>query len=96
MRLTVARSGDSTAVFVVDGDNAVNVTAVDPSLGTDLAAIIAGGADSLAQAAQAAASGTPQSLADLTLALPIARPGKVICLGLNYADHAKEGGPRST
>ncbi|WP_295381762.1 fumarylacetoacetate hydrolase family protein [uncultured Pseudacidovorax sp.] len=24
--------------------------------------------------------------------LPVARPGKVICLGLNYADHAAEGG----
>ncbi len=25
-------------------------------------------------------------------ALPIARPPKIICLGLNYVDHAKEGG----
>jgi 2-keto-4-pentenoate hydratase/2-oxohepta-3-ene-1,7-dioic acid hydratase in catechol pathway len=29
---------------------------------------------------------------DLRPALPIARPGKVICLGLNYVEHAKEGG----
>jgi len=24
--------------------------------------------------------------------LPIAHPGKIVCLGLNYADHAREGG----
>lgn len=28
----------------------------------------------------------------VTLELPFARPGKVVCLGLNYADHAAEGG----
>lgn len=28
----------------------------------------------------------------VTPALPVARPGKVICLGLNYVDHIKEGG----
>ena len=26
--------------------------------------------------------------------MPVERPGKVICLGLNYADHAREGGYR--
>jgi 2-keto-4-pentenoate hydratase/2-oxohepta-3-ene-1,7-dioic acid hydratase in catechol pathway len=29
---------------------------------------------------------------DTTLAAPISRPGKVVCLGLNYADHAAESG----
>ena len=30
-------------------------------------------------------------LAGLKFALPVARPGKIICLGLNYLDHVKEG-----
>jgi len=30
--------------------------------------------------------------ADVTFRAPILRPGKIICLGLNYADHAAEGG----
>jgi 2,4-diketo-3-deoxy-L-fuconate hydrolase len=30
--------------------------------------------------------------ADLRLGSPIARPSKIICIGLNYADHAKETG----
>lgn len=31
-------------------------------------------------------------LAGLPLLMPLARPGKVVCLGLNYRDHAAEGG----
>lgn len=29
---------------------------------------------------------------DITLACPVARPSKIVCIGLNYADHAKETG----
>jgi 2-keto-4-pentenoate hydratase/2-oxohepta-3-ene-1,7-dioic acid hydratase in catechol pathway len=32
------------------------------------------------------------AVADLTPALPVASPGKILCLGLNYIDHIKEGG----
>jgi acylpyruvate hydrolase len=31
-------------------------------------------------------------LADITLGLPVPEPGKIVCIGLNYVDHAKEGG----
>ena len=34
--------------------------------------------------------GTVTSLADVTLGPPVPRPGKVICIGLNYKDHAAE------
>lgn len=32
----------------------------------------------------------PQLPSDIRLASPVARPSKIICIGLNYADHAKE------
>src|SRR5215213_5306314 len=32
------------------------------------------------------------SLEDLILAAPVPRPGKIICIGLNYRDHAAESG----
>jgi 2-keto-4-pentenoate hydratase/2-oxohepta-3-ene-1,7-dioic acid hydratase in catechol pathway len=32
------------------------------------------------------------SLSDVTLLTPVPRPGKVICVGLNYRAHAQEGG----
>jgi 2,4-diketo-3-deoxy-L-fuconate hydrolase len=34
----------------------------------------------------------PVALDEAKLAAPVRRPGKVVCLGLNYADHAKEAG----
>lgn len=32
----------------------------------------------------------PKVLRDIRLGSPVARPSKIICIGLNYADHAKE------
>jgi len=32
------------------------------------------------------------ALNTITFKVPIERPGKIVCMGLNYADHAKEGG----
>jgi acylpyruvate hydrolase len=36
--------------------------------------------------------GASHRMADVTLGLPVPDPGKIICIGLNYVDHAKEGG----
>ncbi len=46
---------------------------------------IAGGRD-------AGAAGTDIALVDVTLLAPVPRPGKVVCIGLNYRAHAAEGG----
>lgn len=93
MRFMVCGTGAETAVYVVTGDTAVNVTAVDSRLGPDLMPIVAGGEASLRAAREAVdRAQNSVSIDGLVPALPIARPGKVICLGLNYADHAKEGG----
>jgi 2-keto-4-pentenoate hydratase/2-oxohepta-3-ene-1,7-dioic acid hydratase in catechol pathway len=34
----------------------------------------------------------PQLAAGVRLAAPLARPSKIVCIGLNYADHARETG----
>ena len=34
----------------------------------------------------------PEAGSDIKLASPVARPSKIVCIGLNYADHAKETG----
>ena len=42
---------------------------------------------------QAAASSAPRlALGDVTLAAPVPDPQKIICIGLNYRDHAEETG----
>ena len=34
---------------------------------------------------------THHQIGDITIGLPVARPGKILCLGLNYMDHVAEG-----
>ncbi|MEP2029225.1 MAG: fumarylacetoacetate hydrolase family protein [Paracoccaceae bacterium] len=91
MKYLVGETAEGTAVFVVKGKNAVNLTALDPSVGFDLMGLIANPrlTDSLAEKI-AAAKTVPVSA--ITPALPLTTPGTVICMGLNYTDHIKEGG----
>ncbi len=48
--------------------------------------------DGLARALTALDAGLPvlDGASDLRVGAPIARPGKVVCIGLNYRDHAEE------
>jgi 2-keto-4-pentenoate hydratase/2-oxohepta-3-ene-1,7-dioic acid hydratase in catechol pathway len=93
MRLAMIDQDGGAALAVVREDKVAVVAGLSGL--DDLAAVIAGGGDALAAVAKAAA-GLPvaawRPLAGVTFRLPVARPGKVICLGLNYVDHAKEGG----
>lgn len=75
------------AVFVVIDDTAV----ILDSEAHDLTSLIQGVA--AGQPLPAAKEGAARyPVAGITPNLPVARPGKIICLGLNYAEHAKEGG----
>lgn len=61
----------------------------------DMVALCASGAAGFAAAAQvaAAAPATARQPMHAVQLLPVVpRPGKILCLGLNYADHAAEGG----
>lgn len=93
MRLAMINdNGD--AVLAVVKNEMVAVIAGLPGT-ADLMGVIAGGSEALAAVGKAAA-GLPDTawrpMATVSFQLPVARPGKVICLGLNYVDHAKEGG----
>ncbi|WP_170383488.1 fumarylacetoacetate hydrolase family protein [Ruegeria atlantica] len=91
MKYLVGETSEGTAVFAVSGENAVNLTSLDAGVGTDLMGLIAnpGLSDSLADKISAAVS-VPVST--ITPALPVVAPGTIICMGLNYTDHIKEGG----
>jgi len=91
MRLLVGSVAGARAVYRVQGDEAYNLTALLPDVGVDLTALcrdagLAGTAAALTDLGPA----TP--VADITPDLPIERPGTIICLGLNYVEHIKEGG----
>jgi 2-keto-4-pentenoate hydratase/2-oxohepta-3-ene-1,7-dioic acid hydratase in catechol pathway len=91
MKYLVGKTTDGTAVFAVTGDQAVNLTALDAGVGQDLMGLIADPAVAARVAGKIA--GAPRvPVSQLTPALPVAKPGTIICLGLNYTDHIKEGG----
>lgn len=91
MKYLVGETTDGTAVFAVEGDEAVNLTALDANAGSDLMALIADPA--LAESLVAKMDGADRvPVASIKPALPVANPGTIICLGLNYTDHIKEGG----
>jgi 2-keto-4-pentenoate hydratase/2-oxohepta-3-ene-1,7-dioic acid hydratase in catechol pathway len=89
--------GNSVRLGVVEGDKAVDLQAVDGSLPGDLGEVLkhtGGDLRPLADLANKAPASARRPLAGLSYALPVARPGKIICLGLNYLDHVKEGPQR--
>ena len=91
MKYLVGETKNGTAVYAVQSDEAVNLTALDATVGSDLMALISD--PSLAESVAAKIDGAARvPLASITPALPVAEPGTIICLGLNYTDHIKEGG----
>ena len=86
-------SNGSSRLGVVDGDAVIDLHAAQPQVPADLRAALAAGVDLHAAAAAAIASDAVRMpLAQLQFAPLLIEPGKIICLGLNYFDHAKEGG----
>lgn len=74
------------------GADVVALDALGGDVPADMAGLLARGPDYLAQLAARAQDAPRRPLAGLTLLPPVPAPGKMICIGLNYALHAKEGG----
>ncbi len=86
MRFTTYLRDGQPRLAVVDGEHAIDIAA-------DLRAELSAGRDVMAAGRAALASDAPRlPLSSLTLAPLVPEPGKIVCLGLNYYDHAKEGG----
>jgi 2-keto-4-pentenoate hydratase/2-oxohepta-3-ene-1,7-dioic acid hydratase in catechol pathway len=95
MKLMMFEKGAGAALGLVEGETVIDLGAADPSQPRDLKGLIAAGPGAL-EKAKAAAAKAPASakamLGTVKPALPIGKPDKTICVGLNYALHAKEGG----
>jgi ureidoglycolate lyase len=92
MRLATFTSGGALELGVVEGDSIVSLTKAAPRLATDMIDLIARWDDVKADVERLAAKGAPQPLAGVHLLAPIPKPGKILAIGLNYADHVKETG----
>lgn len=94
MRLISYSTPQGPRVAAQRGDDFIDLNDADPQLPTCLATLLAGGSKLLAQAREAVEKGTPLDPAlwepQATKLPPIPHPGKVLCIGLNYSDHARE------
>ncbi len=75
---------------VIDGEQVISLR--ESGLG-DMLSVIAGGADALDRVRRwidGAPGGERLDLASTKLMAPIPRPPKIVCIGLNYRDHAAE------
>lgn len=72
----------------------IDLSVAAPGLPGDMGALIAqaGGLEAARQAAAQAPAAAVRPMAGVRFLPVVPRPGKIVCLGLNYADHAKEGG----
>ncbi len=76
-------------------DKVVDLSMAGDAVPASLAAMLNAGEQGLesVRTALEQGDGLPRlEVSGITHCLPVARPGKIICLGLNYSDHANEGG----
>ena len=95
MRLVTCRSPSGDTVALVEGDDVIALRDLVPDAPGEMIAVIAAREPLRARldaALRSVPAGARRPLGSVELRPPIPRPGKILCLGLNYAAHAKEGG----
>jgi len=85
-------AGEPTLLGVVDGDELIGVSQSESNLPSDVGALLAGGKPALEAVKNAISSAPRFALRDAELLSPIARPPKILAVGLNYKDHIAEAG----
>jgi ureidoglycolate lyase len=95
MKLANFHAGGDSEIGLIHGTRIVSLTRALPRLPVSMTKLIAQW-KTVRPAIEGlhlpSAPGVP--LADVVLHAPIARPGKVMAIGLNYADHVKETGAK--
>ena len=84
MRIARIRHEDRVHLARIEGDNAVLIAAESYLPRADVTI------DSIIDGIDLIADGVHVPLSEATLLAPVARPGKIIAVGLNYAEHADE------
>ena len=83
--------GEEKPGLLLDGSRRVDASAFGEDYGEAFF-----GSDGLARLAawvdEQGADALPEAPADVRLGPPIMRPSKIVCIGLNFADHARESG----
>lgn len=93
MRLMTFDHAGELRAGVVDGETIIDLTYSQGATPASIDEIIRTSATAkVAEWVKRAPAEARRPLAAVKPALPVTNPGKIVCLGLNYADHAAEGG----
>jgi 2-keto-4-pentenoate hydratase/2-oxohepta-3-ene-1,7-dioic acid hydratase in catechol pathway len=94
MRLATIQTAHGPRAAVATADAYVDLHATDPGLPKCVKSLLAASPAVRKAAAEAAASRSAVKYAANAVKLlpPVPDPGKILCIGLNYRDHAIEGG----
>jgi 2-keto-4-pentenoate hydratase/2-oxohepta-3-ene-1,7-dioic acid hydratase in catechol pathway len=94
MRLATIQTPNGPRAAVLHGEHYVDLHATDATLPPSVRELLEAGPAVLKAAEQAAhrPNAVLHASADVKLLPPIPDPRKIVCLGLNYRDHARESG----
>lgn len=92
MRFITFRRGDRLGLASQVGDDWHGLTDGQDGYPGDLLSVMCQGDGSLARVAETLAEAPRIDLGTVILLPPLPRPGKVVCIGLNYVDHSAESG----
>ena len=93
MKLATFDDGAGARVGLVTDAGLIDLARAAPGLPTTMIGLIE--AWDTARATVAAAAGPALPLASVRLKAPVPRPGKILAIGLNYADHIAESGQKT-
>jgi len=92
MRLVTYRSASGPRVAGIRAGKYIDLNAADASVPACIKALLAQGPEGLARARRALETAEQVFDEPIELLPPIPNPEKVVCVGVNYADHAAESG----
>lgn len=95
MKLVTFTTDDAAPrLGAIAGERIIDLVATDGTLPVTMRELIAAGSDALQAAERAASSSKAVAVHNARFLAPIGDPQKVICIGLNYKEHAEESGSK--
>lgn len=99
MKIVCFEKDNSPKIGVVEGDTVVDINSIDSRLPSDFGALLSileGDIGRLKAVAAKAGASDRHPLATIKYRTPVSHGSRIICLGLNYLEHLKEGRLRDT
>jgi 2-keto-4-pentenoate hydratase/2-oxohepta-3-ene-1,7-dioic acid hydratase in catechol pathway len=90
MRLISFTESSNTRIGLLQGDHIIDLSQVAPSLPSDMLSFLEAGDGAMLQAAKYTSASAHYSALDVVIEAPLARPPKILAIGLNYRAHAEE------